>query len=349
MQNPSKSLFSLGATGVLAAALLTTPLFAQEPETGRRPATPETQRAGDPGGQRQGDAQQRPSEILDQAAVIGARVSNGKKDDGVVEYGEIADLVIDARSGEVRYAILAIEAPSAAGKKSALPWGRLTHDGERAFVLSMQPDELASLPAFEPKKLQLLGRGASDGAPVTGAKGTGDNTSGKTSGNTSGGAVRAGQPADASTAAEPEATLALASWIADCTVMAGSDEFGAGASVLIDPARGTAPFVTVPVEGERAPLVVPWQALRLQQGEDEERTLVLSKSRAELGAAPRLAGEHANLGDAAVRKAIHAFYGTKEPAAGKQHAERGSADGSPGGSSGGALPGRRDEQGRGGR
>src|SRR5690606_38301136 len=103
--------------------------------------------------------------IMKQGEVIGAGVTNGQEDDGRVVLGNISDLVIDGRTGQVRHAVIASGGMLGLGKKqTAIAWQKVAFDTKRGFVLSMTAAELEQLPAFDDKKLSLLDKGAADAA-----------------------------------------------------------------------------------------------------------------------------------------------------------------------------------------
>jgi sporulation protein YlmC with PRC-barrel domain len=81
--------------------------------------------------------------------VIGANVENTKGEN----LGEIEDLAVDARTGQIRYAVLSFGGFMGIGDKLfAVPWTAFTKQDEKTYVLHTDKERLANAPGFEKDK-----------------------------------------------------------------------------------------------------------------------------------------------------------------------------------------------------
>ncbi|MCA8973527.1 MAG: PRC-barrel domain-containing protein, partial [Planctomycetes bacterium] len=78
-------------------------------------------------------------QLLERGTLVGAVVNNGREGDKKAKLGSIADLVIDATDGAVRYAVLESGATlGIGGRRTAVAWNSLTWDtNSRQFSLSI--------------------------------------------------------------------------------------------------------------------------------------------------------------------------------------------------------------------
>jgi hypothetical protein len=247
--------------------------------------------------------------IIEHNRIVGASVANGLAGDKHVALGSISDLVLDAQSGHIRYAVLASGGTLGIGKRQTpIEWGSLTWDAEQAqFSLGMTAATLEKLPEFDAESLRRR-----DG-------GTADAGASKESGNggepTNGGRERAPRGA----ARETHASLLLASGIGDCAVHAGKDQVGSGSTLFIESKTGCAAFLSVASGGVigigETNYVVPWSALRFVKPIDkQEMHIQLGKDKQALEAAPRLGNDGADVNKPEFREQIYEFYGVKRPA-----------------------------------
>lgn len=288
--------------GIVAASILAlvgVPVFAQNTGEPQKPAAIPVQVGG------QEAAAPR---IMKQVEVIGAGVTNGQEDDGRVVLGNISDLVIDGRTGEVRHAVIASGGTLGLGKKqSAIAWKQVAFDAKRGFVLSLTAADIEKLPDFDHKKLSLLDKGAGDAASSKG-------------GTAQSGDIKADGKPVAAAAMPARSPLLLATQLGSCPVMASKDELGSGAVLLIEPKHGQVAFLSVPAAGGggagNATYIIPWQALKLVEpvGEDQQRQIQLKKSKSELEAAPKLGEQGAHVNDARFRQKVYEFFGVDQPA-----------------------------------
>lgn len=81
--------------------------------------------------------------------VIGANVENAEGEN----LGEIEDLAVDSRTGQIRYAVLSFGGFLGIGDKLfAVPWTAFTKQDENTFVLHTGKDRLENAPGFEKDK-----------------------------------------------------------------------------------------------------------------------------------------------------------------------------------------------------
>ncbi len=298
MERLSNITRGIAATSILALAGVSA-LAQSTGEPQKRQAIPVQ------GGRQQDGRQEVPPRIMKQVEVIGAGVTNGQADDGRVVLGNISDLVIDGRTGEVRHVILASGGMLGLGKKqTAIVWSKVGFDTKQGFVLSLTAAELEKLPDFDQQKLSLLDKAAGDAASSPG--GTAQ----------SGDLKSDGKPV-AAAAMPARSPLLLATQLASCSVVANKDELGSGALFLIEPKHGQVAFLSVPAAGGvgNASYIIPWQALKVVEpvGEDQQRQILVKKSKSELEAAPKLGEQGAHVNDARFRRKVYEFFGVDLP------------------------------------
>lgn len=82
--------------------------------------------------------------------LIGNDVYNHKSED----IGDIKEIMLDVRTGKVRYAVLSFGGFLGMGKKLfAVPWTALTLDTmNKRFVLNVEKEKLSSAPGFDKDK-----------------------------------------------------------------------------------------------------------------------------------------------------------------------------------------------------
>lgn len=88
--------------------------------------------------------------LMGAKTLIGNDVHSHKGDD----IGDIKDIMLDVRSGMVRYAVLAFGGFLGMGEKLfAVPWVALTLDTtNKRFVLNVEKERLANAPGFDKDK-----------------------------------------------------------------------------------------------------------------------------------------------------------------------------------------------------
>src|SRR4030042_6258205 len=86
-------------------------------------------------------------EMMGADTLVGNDVYNQKSED----LGEIKEVMLDMRSGQVCYAVLSFGGFLGMGKKLfAVPWNALTLDTEnKRFVLNVEKDRLKDAPGFD--------------------------------------------------------------------------------------------------------------------------------------------------------------------------------------------------------
>ncbi len=86
-------------------------------------------------------------ELMGADTLIGNDVYNLQDDD----LGDIKEIMLDMRSGQVAYAVLSLGGFLGMGEKLfAVPWSALTLDTEnKRFLLSVDKDRLESAPGFD--------------------------------------------------------------------------------------------------------------------------------------------------------------------------------------------------------
>lgn len=87
------------------------------------------------------------TEVMGASTIIGNDVYNQKDED----LGDIKEIVLDARSGKIAYAVLAYGGVLGVGEKLfAVPWGALTLDTENErFILNVEKAKLDVVPGFD--------------------------------------------------------------------------------------------------------------------------------------------------------------------------------------------------------
>lgn len=147
------------ATTALALALATPAMAQQQSDRQSEPqrSEPSEQRRG-PGEQR---SEQSPDErptnqltLADSGSLDGSQVRNQQGE----KIGEIEDLVIDIKQGQLAYAIVGVGGFLGLGEKSvAVPWGRLQPTSEaQSFVMNVDRQTLESAPAVDTENLAQL-------------------------------------------------------------------------------------------------------------------------------------------------------------------------------------------------
>lgn len=295
----------------LAAALLAPGAPAQD-DTVRQPGTRAPERHVQEPAR---DAAAKPAvRIVAHRVLIGAPVTNGMDGDAEATLGRIGDLVVDAPSGTVRYAALESNGPLGGGRRTVrVPWERLAWDAEAArFTLPMSPEALAELPAFDPNQLDDLG-----GAGTAGVGAAGDGTAGTADASATGSPRRTGASGTNRAAARTERVLASA--IPDWSVLAREEALGSADTLFVEPASGTAAFVTVSSGGligiGATEYVIPWSVLELVEPDDDGAMRArIAKDKASLATAPKLGDDGADLNAAEFRRKVYAFHGATPPA-----------------------------------
>jgi sporulation protein YlmC with PRC-barrel domain len=89
-------------------------------------------------------------ELMGADTLVGSDVYNRKGED----LGDIKEIMLDMRSGQVAYAVLSFGGfLGMGGKLFAVPWAALALDTEnKRFVLDVEKDRLASAPGFDKDK-----------------------------------------------------------------------------------------------------------------------------------------------------------------------------------------------------
>lgn len=89
-------------------------------------------------------------ELMGASTLIGDRVRNGDDE----ELGDIKEIMLDTRTGEVRYAVLSFGGFFGMGEKLfAVPWDALTLDpANKGFVLDVDKERLKDAPGFDKSK-----------------------------------------------------------------------------------------------------------------------------------------------------------------------------------------------------
>lgn len=289
----------LTPTAFVVAALAATTLLAQSRHGAQDQQTQEQEQRG-----------AKPTlHIVGHDTIIGAVVTNGREGNARQTLGNVADLVLDGQSGQVRYVVLASGGTLGLGKRKtpiafrALEWNAKVP----GFTLSMTAEELRQVPEFDPKNLHVLDRdGASGGAADQRTGNRGNATTGSHDAATNG--------------AGPDtvASYLLASNIGARAVVAGEDKIGNGDKLFIERAAGTTVFLSVASGGVigigATKYVVPWAALRLTKplGE-QEMQIALDKGKEAMDAAPRLDDEGADVTKPEFRAKVYEFYGVARP------------------------------------
>jgi sporulation protein YlmC with PRC-barrel domain len=86
--------------------------------------------------------------VMRASEAIGETVINAQGED----LGEIADIVLDAESGQIRYVVLSFGGFLGMGDKLfAIPWNSFKYvPGEKLYVLDMDRERLENAPGFDP-------------------------------------------------------------------------------------------------------------------------------------------------------------------------------------------------------
>lgn len=89
-------------------------------------------------------------ELMSASTLIGDHVCNKDEED----LGEIKEIMLDTRSGKVRYAVVSFGGFLGMGSKLfAVPWNALSLDTEnKRFVLDVERDRLKDAPGFDKDK-----------------------------------------------------------------------------------------------------------------------------------------------------------------------------------------------------
>jgi sporulation protein YlmC with PRC-barrel domain len=89
-------------------------------------------------------------ELMGASTLIGDRVRNKKEE----ELGEIKEIMLDTRTGEVSYAVLSFGGfLGLRDKLFAVPWDALTLDPEnKGFLLNVEKTRLQDAPGFDKSK-----------------------------------------------------------------------------------------------------------------------------------------------------------------------------------------------------
>jgi len=89
-------------------------------------------------------------DLMGANTLIGNDVYNHKSED----IGEIKEIMLDVRTGKVRYAVLSFGGFLGMGKKLfAVPWSALTLDTtNKRFILKVEKEKLSSAPGFDKDK-----------------------------------------------------------------------------------------------------------------------------------------------------------------------------------------------------
>ena len=278
------------AIPIVAVAVVVGPVL---PQSGRGEASHERGKQGVQQGQAGDEAAKPEPRILPLDSIVGASVHRktaGGEDtqDGDADrpgvLGRIEDLVVHTRSGSVRGAVISI-----GGKRAKVEWSALLWEPrESRFVTTMTREQAESLPLFDRKEFER---------------------------STSGGGASVERGGDGDIAYVPE--LILASGVGDCAVMAQTEELGSTDKVFVEQTTGTVALLSVEVGGVlgigASSYVLPWDALQLVET-PEGKQLRVQKSKESLEAAPKLNDDGADVGDAAFRKKVYAFYGVPAPA-----------------------------------
>jgi hypothetical protein len=210
--------------------------------------------------------------------------------------GNVDEYVIDRKSGAVRSIALHLT-DTQGGELQVMtvlvPYADFVwKPKQRDFVLDSTPEELRSLPLYEPDKL-----------------------------GTSGAAVDASGEKDAADARDAQAdvpTACVASKLLDSRVEGGTDEIGKVSGLALDAKRGTVAFVLARAEQGADPYLIPWTATtwkptRANTPDDPDGTFVVRKTAEELEQAPRLAkGDLGSLKKELLAE-VYAFYGVVPP------------------------------------
>ena len=228
-------------------------------------------------------------QLLERGTLVGAVVNNGREGDKKAKLGSIADLVIDATDGAVRYAVLESGATlGIGGRRTAVAWNSLTWDtNSRQFSLSITADLLQKMPEFDAKNLPHLGKGV-DKAQKRGA-------------------VREASH-------EKPGSLVLVSKLGAAKVVSGKEKIGAGDSFFIEPKSGSMAFLIVASGGVvgigESNYVVPWAALKCVKpiGKDEIQ-LEIGRTKKALEMAPKLSDKGADVTKLAFRAKVYKIYG----------------------------------------
>lgn len=265
------------------ASLVGAPLLAQEPGT---PAAQDPTRPASP----------RP----ESAAPAFLSIELGERavvnDAAGQTLGSIAEYVIDRKSGAVRSIALHLT-DTQGGELQVMtvlvPYADFVwKPKQRDFVLDSTPEELRSLPRYEPDKLGVKG-GVADAGGEKGDRGVRD--------------AQAEVP-----------TQCVASKLLDSRVNGTTDEIAKVSGLALDARRGTLAFILARAEPGADPYVIPWTATawkptRMTAPDDPAGAFVVPKSAEELEQAPRLAqGDLGALKKDLLAK-VYAFYGVVPP------------------------------------
>lgn len=230
--------------------------------------------------------------------------------------GEIEDLVVDRKHGEIRMVVLApsSEDPDAdTDRRVAIPWAQIERDPKTGwFSTKLTEAQIQQLPAFD---------GAMLGAPAAEASTDGKGVKGDAPKNAAATATKSVTGAQDGTMIAP-ATYVLASEVIRCGVDAkGTDAdstvaLGDVATLYVEPGAGLVCLVTV--TRDPAPLLVPWSALTAKQAnaDADAAALCIDRSLEDLDEnAPRL--QHADGGldpsKQADRLEVYAFWSVAPP------------------------------------
>ncbi len=216
-----------------------------------------------------------PAVLLDHRSILGATVT---RNDSPAVVARIVDLTINARSGRLCSAVLALPETE---RGVVVPWKLLSYVPDReGFSIALSAADLGRMPTAQ--------RPAPRSRPALRA-GVG------------------GRPADGS-------GLLHASELSRWQVVAGDQVIGAPSALVIAPAAAEAAFAVVAVPPRLVGktslttrcCVLPWNALRApgNNGRSELRLQTMARS---LVLAPRLS-EASDLGKAAFRKRVYDFF-----------------------------------------
>ena len=279
------------ATCVLAAMLGVTPALAQGGQKERPPQAPEERQLEQPR-----------VRIVDHTKIVGTAVVNHGDGDSIETIGEVSDLILDKRTGEVCHAVVT----GRPANPRAVPWAALTWDPKEShFTLSMTAAMLGELPAFDPENLQQL-------APKREGDKAGEAGAAKN-------AARIEASSGAAAVEQPAVSYLIASKVLDGTVMTGSDELGAAETLFVEQKSGCAAFLTVASGGfigiGETEYLLPWTALRVvEPAGDGELQLHLGKQKDAMAKAPKVGDKGADVNKGEFREQVYAFYGVERPA-----------------------------------
>jgi sporulation protein YlmC with PRC-barrel domain len=255
-------------------------------------------------------------------AQTGAKVKEDK-------LGSISDLVIDGRTGKVRYGVLATGGTLGLGKTHlAVRWDHLAwKEMDKCFTLALDEDSLHKLPKFDPKFVESL---PENPGPMEQAE---NPTKPIDHGNVNHGNARndtsienddrndtdkAQHDANAVRSDRPQGSLMLASKIDGGEVSASGEKIGETEHLLIEPDSGQVVLVTLASGGVlglgETKYVVPWTAMTFNESAKQEVSAVISnKNKAAFETAPKLSDEGADVNKTDFQNRVFTFYGVQYP------------------------------------